>query len=185
MRLLYFLLLVIFLGGCSSKKKLMIQTDQKTEYFEQKDVQEHKTESRDSAGQRVTEIVQVREAESETETTTKTIEYDTSKPINQDTGRPPVLRETESTTRAKKKAKEDTTGKQDEKSVVSDKDDELKIDNTRTHKTEDNSGKLDQDNERTFFQIPWLWIIIGALVVACVGYCWKKKINPLKWILRI
>lgn len=180
MKFLYFLISLMLLVGCSSKKKLMIQADQKSEYVEQKDVQEHKTKSRDSIGQKVTEIVQIQEAESETETTTKTIEYDSSKPVDPATGRPPILRETESTTRAKKKAKEDTTGKQAENSVASDKEYELKIDNSQSHETEDNSRKQHQDNKRIFFQIPWLWIIVGALIVVCVGYCWKKKLNPLK-----
>lgn len=185
MRLLYFLLLVIFLGGCSSKKKLMIQTDQKTEYFDQKDVQEHKTESRDSAGQRIIKIGQIREAESESEITIKTIEYDSSKPADPTSGRPPVLRETESTIKTKKKNKEDIIGKQMERGNVSDLTDKKRSDNSQSYGITEKSEKFDQDNERHSFTLPWFWLIVGGLVVIGVGYCWKKKINPLKWILRI
>lgn len=181
MKILVFILVVFFVG-CSSKKKLSIQTEQKAEQFEQKDVHERKTESRDSAGQKIVEVVQARESESETETTTKIIEYDSSQPVDPATGRPPVLRETESTTRTKEKDKEDIAGKQVENSLVSNKEDESKIDNSQSREIENNSGKLVQDNKRTFFQAPWLWIMIGAFIVVCVGYCWKKKINPLKWL---
>lgn len=185
MRLFYFLLLVIFLAGCSSKKKLSIQAEQKAEQFEQKDVHEHKTESRDSAGQKIIEVVQARELESETETTTKIIEYDSSQPVDPATGRPPVLRETESTTKTKKKVNEDTTGKQAENSVMSDQKEGSKVDNSQSREIENNSGKLVQDNKRTFFQAPWLWMLLGGLLVLCIGYCWKKKVSPFKRFLRI
>lgn len=181
MKLLYFLISLVLLVGCSSKKKLMIQTNQKKEYVEQKDVQEHKTKKQDSVGLKFTEIVQSHVVESETETTTKIIEYDSSQPVDPATGRPPVLRETESTTRTQKKAKEDTAGKQAENSVVSNKEGESKIDNSQSHKTEDDSEKLDQDKEHDFFQIPWLWLTIGGIGVLIVGYCIKKKVNPIKW----
>lgn len=185
MRLIYFILLLTVLVGCSSKKKLSIRTEQNTERFEQKDVQEHKTVSWDSAGQRVTEIGKIREAESEYEITTKTIEYDSSKPVNPTTGRPPVLRETESTIKTKKKNKEDITGKQMERGNVSDLTDKKRSDNSQSYGITEKSEKFDQDNERHSFTLPWFWLIVGGLVVIGVGYCWKKKINPLKWILRI
>lgn len=180
MRLFYFILLLIVLVGCSSKKKLSIRTGQNTERFEQKDVQEHKTESWDSAGQRITEIVQIREAESESEITVKTIEYDSSKPADPTTGRPPVLRETESTIKTKKKDKDDTIGKQMESGTVSYLTDNKISDNSQSYGTTDKSEKLDQDNERHSFTLPWFGLIVGGLVIIGVGYCWKKKINPLK-----
>lgn len=183
MKLFYFILLLIVLVGCSSKKKLSIRTEQNIERFEQKDVQEYEAQSRDSSGQKIIEIVSKKESDTETETIIKTTEYDTSKPIDKDTGRPPVFRETESTTRTKKKDKEDITGKQMERGNVSDLTDKKRSDNSQSYGTTDKSEKLDQDNERHSFTLTWFWLIVGGLMVLGVGYCWKKKINPLKWIL--
>lgn len=183
MKLIYILLALSLCFGCKSKRELSFHSEFKQEYQKQKDICEHEVSKRDSSGQKVTEIVSRKESDTETETTVKTTEYDTSKPINPETGKSPVLRETESTTITKKKDKEDSIGKQTEDSNVQNQNNRDKTDKSSSAQSSSNSGDVKQTENKTVFQIPWLWIAIGGGLALTVGFCVKKKINPIKLFL--
>lgn len=158
----YLLLLIIpLLLGCRVKRSLSVQTDKKAEYYEQKDVHEHKAESRDSVGQKITEVVSKKESDTETEKIIKTTEYDTSKPVDPATGRPPVLRETESTTRTKKKDKEDIIGQQEESISVTDQKDRTKIDQSSA--TTKQIKATAEKKEKKSGSRSWLFFILGGI----------------------
>lgn len=179
------LIIIALFSGCNSKQKLTSQTEFKTDKTEQKDIQQTDTSVRDSSGQKSSEVVSNKESETESETVTKITEYDTSKPVNPETGKLPVIRETESTTKTKKNDKEAVSGKEAENSHVIDQTDKEKVDKSKTVESGDVSTKSDQSKTKSSFQIPWIWLILGAAIIVCIGYCIKKKINPIKWLLRI
>lgn len=181
MKLFYIMLVLCLLLGCNSKKRLSVQTEQKLEQTEQKDIQTKETQRRDSSRQKISEVISNRESDFEMETITKTTEYDTSKPVNPITGKPPVFRETESTTKTITKDKENTSGKQSENNDISEQVSKEHTDKTEARHSTNNSEKLDQDKELDFFRVPWFWIVIGSIGVLAVGFCVKKKINPIKW----
>lgn len=159
----YLLLLIIIplLSGCRVKRSLSVNTNTQTENVEQKNVQEHEVYNRDSSGESVTEMVQIREAEAETETTTKTIEYDSSKPIIPETGKPPVLRETESTTRARKKLNEGTTGKQEESISVTDQKDRTEIDQSSATTKQQIKATAEKKEKKSGSRSWLLFITVG------------------------
>lgn len=185
MKLFYILLILCLLGGCKSKRHLSYNSEVKQEFEEQNDIREHDFAKRDSSGQKLTEVVNNKESDSETETTIKTTDYDTSKPINPITGKPPILRETESTTRTNKKHRENTFGKIAENNNVLNQSGKDKIDLSNKTRYSEKTEYLEQEKITDLLKIPWLWIIIGVISVISLWYCIKKKINPLKWILRI
>lgn len=158
----YLLLLIIpLLLGCRVKRSLSVNTNTQTESVEQKNVQEHEIYNRDTSGESVTEMVQIREAEAETETTTKTIEYDSSQPIIPETGKPPVLRETEITTKTKKKKREDIAGKQEESISVTDQKDRTKIDQSSA--TTKQIKATAEKKEKKSGSRSWLFFILGGI----------------------
>lgn len=179
------LIIIALFSGCKSKQKLTSQTEFETDKTEQKDIQQTDTSVRDSSGQKSSEIVNNKELETESETVTKITEYDTSKPVNPETGKPPILRESESTTKTKEKGKEGISEKKNEDSHVTDQTGAEKIDKSKTVESGNGSTKSEQSKIKSSFQIPWIWLILGAAVIVSIGYCIKKKINPIKWILRI
>lgn len=184
MKLIYILLVLCLCFCCKSKRELSYHSEYRQEYQEQKNIHEQETHSRDSSGQKITEIVNRKESDNETETVTKTTEYDTSKPTDPETGKPPVIRETESITRTNKKDRENTSGKIAKNSNVSDQSDKVTTDLSGSTQSSDNTEDFDQAKTTDFFKMPWLWIVLGGGLVLLVGYFVKNKINPVKWILR-
>lgn len=180
MRFFYFILLLIVLVGCSSKKKLSIRTEQNTERFEQKDVQEHKTESRDSLRQKVSEVIQIQGWELEIETTTKTIIYDTSKPVDRLTGKPPIFQETEMTVKNKLANEVNMTHNSIENTNVSEQVNQVKRDSTISYLVKNDSSVVKEKTKKSFLVMPWLWIISGVFLSIIVSYCIRRRINPIR-----
>lgn len=170
MKLIYVLVFFTLLSGCRVKRNLSVQTEQKFEQTEQRDIHESETNVRDSSGQKVTEIVSNKESDSETETTVKTTEYDTSKPIDPGTGKPPVLKETESVTKIKKKDKEEVSERQTDDRNISDKSKKSKNDNSVIQSAGEDSANL-EDSKKKVAGWPW-WIV--AVVVVGGYFCLKR-----------
>lgn len=105
MKLIYILLTLCLCLGCKSKRELSRDLEYARTYQEQKDILEHESTKRDSESLNTIEIIRSKELDLDTETNVKIVEYDTSKPIDPATGKPPVLRESESTIKAKKMKK--------------------------------------------------------------------------------
>lgn len=164
MKLIYLILLVIALTGCKSKQKLSISTETKTETTEQKDVKEAETARRDSVGHK----------ESTTETVTEgtTIIYDTDKPVDHATGKPPVKSETTWKQGTKEQTKEDSN--------VSDQTDKKKIDKSTTKASGESAAQLLDEKKKEPAGWPVGMLIWGGVLLAIL-YCVKNKINPLKW----
>lgn len=181
MKLIYILIFFTLLSGCKVKRNLSVHTEQKFEQTEQRDIHESETNIRDSSGQKITEIVSNKESDSETETTVKMTEYDTSKPVNPETGKPPVIRETESTTKTKEKGKEGISEKKNEDSHVTDQSGKSKIDNSVIQSTGEDSTNL-EDSKKKVAGWPWWIILIAAAVIVGVYMCVRRGINPLHWL---
>lgn len=158
----------------------MIQARQKVEQSEQKNVCVQITHHRDSSVQKTIEVVSNGESETESETVTKTTEYDTSKPINPVTKKPPVIRETESITRTKKKDKEDTTEKQAEDTNLSEQVHQVVKDSSVSYIVKKGSSVIKEKAKQNFLVVPWFWILSGIFLTIIVSYCIKRRINPIK-----
>ncbi len=179
MKLIYIILTLCLFLGCKSKRELSHDSKYARTYQEQKDILEHETTKRDSESLKTIEIIHSKESDSDTETSVKVVEYDTSKPIDPATGKPPVLRELESTIKAKKNEKDTMTGKQVDSNNISNQSDKSKVDKSIAL---DKAKGKDRMKEKKSFYVSFYWLVAGVLCALGIGYCIKKKINPFDWI---
>nr|DAT38760.1 MAG TPA: Protein of unknown function (DUF4051) [Caudoviricetes sp.] len=178
MKLIYILLTLCLCLGCKSKRELSHNLEYARTYQGQKDILEHETTKRDSESLNTIEIIRSKESDSDTETSVKIVEYDTSKPIDPDTGKPPVLRESESTIKAKKNKKDVMTGKQVDDNNISNQTSKSKTDKSALLDKAKGADRMKEKKSFTSFY----WLVAGVLCVLGVGYCIKRKINPFDWI---
>lgn len=183
MKIILIISFFLLFAGCKSKRELFYHSELKQDIERQNDVYEHEIRSRDSTGKKVTEVVGHKESDTETETIIRTTEYDTSMPVNPETGKPPILRETESTIMINKKDRENTSDKAAENSNVSDQFAKDKIDQSSNIQTTDKTEDMEQAKTTDVLKIPWGWVIVGVLGVIFV--CIRKKVNLFNWILRL
>lgn len=175
MRLIYLLVCLVCLSGCKVKQRLSVDAGSHTEQITRQNIRETEHIQRDSTGRLEVEITKNLEVETEWETTVKTTEYDISKPVIAETGKPPVLREVESVTRMKKKEKGGLSGRQTESGGVSDRADRSKVDSSTVRLSGDVSVNVEQKKVNRMFHIPWLWVIAGAGVVLAGGLYLRGK----------
>lgn len=125
MRVVLIMALFLLFSGCKSKYELTTENRERSGRIEQTNTIESEQVQQDTTGSRVKEVERVRQEDQETETEVKVTEYDTSKPIVESTGKPPVLRETVTKKREKQKGREN----------VSEKETELTAATTRSDRT--------------------------------------------------
>lgn len=161
MKLIYILLIPALLTACKVKKDLSMKTESLTEKTEQKDLKQSE--------QVQTETTANRDTEKETVTEGVTITYDTEKPADPQTGKPPVKSETTWKQQAKEKAKEESahTGKKDTQSE----------DKSRIDTKQENHNKLDDNTKKDIFHIPWGWIALclGLAATLLITLKYKKR----------
>lgn len=161
MKLIYILLILSLLTGCKVKKTLSAQSDNTTQRAEQKNIKQ--------AEQIHTEINGNRQTESETVTEGVTVVYDTDKPTNPSTGKPPVKSETKWKQEAKEKGTEAATQTVQKDTQIQDKS---HIDTWRTEQ-----AKVEQKQEKDIFHIPWGWVALclGLIATLLITLKYKKK----------
>lgn len=137
-----------------------MKTESLTQQAEQKDIKQ--TE------QTHTELISKKENETETVTEGITTTYDTEKPADPQTGKPPVKSETKWKQETKEKAKEESahTGKKDTQS-----EDKSRIDTKQAEQ-----AKAEQSQKKDVFWVPWFWTIASGCIVVGVGIYLKRKI---------
>lgn len=160
---LQLLFVLVLLSSCGTHR-----TVTKSDSFVQNNEQTQKTDT--------TSVKQIEQSKGEEETTevtttTKT-EYDTEKPINPETGKPPV--KSEETTTTKKE-----TAKRMETSSETSIDKGVSEDTTRNEQQVSNSETEDEREESTQFkQIGWC--IFSLSLLALISFFIVKKIKKHK-----
>lgn len=114
MRIILIIALFLLSAGCKSKHELTTENREQSNRIEQTNTIKSEQAQQDSTGSRVKETDRVREEARETETEVKVTEYDTSKPVVESTGKPPVLRETTTIKRDKQHGRENVSEKETE-----------------------------------------------------------------------
>lgn len=97
-------LVALLLCGCASKKKLLEMTSSDKAQLEQKDVRSEVQQTQQTTTAQAWETA----AKGEEDIEITHVKYDTSKPVNPDTGKPPV--ESETTAVKRSKASKETKG---------------------------------------------------------------------------
>ena len=160
MKLICILLFICLLPGCKVKKSLSVETERTTLQTEQKDVKQ--------TGQEHTEITSQKETEAEAVTEGITVTYDTEKPVDPFTGKPPVKSETKWKKETKKKEKGETA-----QTVQKDTQSE---DKSRTDTRQTEQVEVEQSQKKDIFRIPWFWVCVAAIGVVGIGYYIKRRV---------
>lgn len=161
-------------SGCKSKQKLAVDFRGEENRVEQVEAVEHEEVKRDSTGQRVQEVVSYREDEQETETVVKLTEYDTSKPVVENTGRPPVLRETETVTKQRKGVREEVVEHVLENGEVVQVQEKQSVVTGRNEVRQELDGTVEQKQVRKSGSALWNWIGLAG-VVAVFGILYLRR----------
>ncbi len=163
---LQLLLFLVIFSSCGSHKLAT-----KSNSFEQSNEQ---TQMTDTTSVKQVEQSKREEETTEVTTTTKT-EYDTEKPINPETGKPPV--KSEETTTTKKE-----TAKRTKTSSETNIDKGVSEDTSRKEQQASNSETEDEREESTQFkQIGWC--VFSLSLLALISFFIVKKIKKHKVVL--
>lgn len=168
--ILLFICLSLF--GCKSKRSLLIESDSQSSQTVQTDILEAETTRRDSTGHIETETDHRQATDETTEVTTKTTEYDTSKPVIPSTGRPPVRRETETITKNVKREQVQQSARQTEDSHVIADVDKLSTDNTETQSSVNTATTVKETKKVK--TTGWAWWLLFAAGGVVIWICFKK-----------
>lgn len=186
---LYILLSIVLFCSCNQVKTLQktnVKTNEKTLVDNSKDVDEKKTLSVSENVEKSTDVKNNQNVNEYSETETKIINYDTSKPIIPETGKPPILSETTITNKKGSEKNNNTVAKTTQKSVSkTDYKDNLEI--------TEHSIKKDDKTQVEKIEIkkaPVLTRIIIYVLIACfiwlfikfkwyniLSFLWTKKIK--------
>ena len=173
MRIILIIALFLLFTGCKSKHELTTENREQSNRIEQTNTIKSEQAQQDSTGSRVKETDRVREEDRETETEVKVTEYDTSKPVVESTGKPPVLRETVTIKKEKQKGRENVSEKETELTAAttrSDRTSEIQQDVQDTKELDSNSHESRKRESRG------VWF--GGFVVAIVmGYWVMKRVS--------
>lgn len=161
-RLIVILLVAITVAGCATKKKMSEAAHTEHEATEQKDI---RTEAHEMS-QMTTTWEWKGTATCETDIEITHTEYDTSKPINPNTGKPPVAAETT----AKVSAKTRNEGKGAETVNTGTEKAAILQDSTKTTDKNTHSIRTEVKIKRSF--PVWGYISIFAFVAGIVGVAW-------------
>lgn len=173
MRVIWIIAFFLLFSGCKSKYKLTTENREQSDRIEQTNTIESEQVQQDCTGSRVKEIERVREEDREVETEVKVTEYDTSKPVVVETGKPPVLRETITIKRDKQQGRENILEKETKTTTAI----------TRSDRTTEIQQDIQDSKESDFSshetrkrKSGGIWF--GGFVVAVIlGYWVLKKFN--------
>ena len=173
MRAILIIALFLLFAGCKSKYELTTENRERSGRIEQTYTIESEQAQQDSTGSRVKETERVRQEDRETETEVKVTEYDTSKPVVESTGRPPVLRETVTIKRDKQQGRENVSEKETESTAATTRSDRT----TKIQQDIQDSKELDSNShESRKRESRGVWF--GGFVVAIVmGYWVMKRVS--------
>lgn len=171
MRIILIIALFLLSAGCKSKHELTTENREQSNRIEQINMIKSEQAQQDSTGSRIKETDHVREEARETETEVKVTEYDTSKPVVESTGKPPVLRETTTIKRDKQHGRENVSEKEAERTSAttrSDRTSEIQQDVQDTKELDSNSHESRKRESRG------VWFG-GFVVVMVLGYWILKR----------
>ena len=166
---LILLLLLIFLIGCKSSKPLISTNSEiKTEEHIQKDIFSSSSEkqTKQSVKSETKTVVE------EEKTITTTTEYDTDKPIDPETGKPPV--KSESKTETTKNKKEES--KLDENITKNAESESNIIDQSKTEANQDKKESVTEESPKDPYRYRYIFYIITSIIslALVIFICWKK-----------
>lgn len=167
-------LILCFVCGCKSKQKFATEFRGEENRVEQFEAVENMQVKRDSSGQKVQEVISRREDSLETETVVKVTEYDTSKPVVEGTGRPPVMRETETATKQRRGMREETTEHLQESGTVARVQEKQLVVAGKNEVQQELDGKIEQKKVKKNGSALWNWIGLAG-VVAVLGYVYVRR----------
>ena len=173
MRVILIIAFLLLFSGCKSKYELTTENRDRSGRIEQTNTIESEQVQQDTTGSRVKETERVRQEDRETETEVKVTEYDTSKPVVESTGKPPVLRETVTTKREKQKGRENVSEKETESTAATTRSDRT----TELQQDIQDKKELDSNSHETRKRKSGgIWF--GGFVVAIImGYWVIKRVS--------
>lgn len=172
MRIVLIIAFLLLSVGCKSKYELTTENRERSGRIERINTIKSEQVQQDSTGSRVKEIERVREEDRETETEVKVTEYDTSKPVVAETGKPPVLREIVTIKKEKQKGRGNVSKKETESNAVttrSDRTTDIQQDIQDTKELDSNSHETRKRKSGGI----WFWC--GACVVLALGWWMLKR----------
>lgn len=169
MRIVLIIAFLLLSIGCKSKYELTTENRERSGRIERINTIKSEQVQQDSTGSRVKETERVRQEDRETETEVKVTEYDTSKPVVESTGKPPVLRETVTTKREKQKGRENVSEKEAESTAAttrSDRTSEIQQDIQDTKELDSNSHESrKRKSGGVWFGIGFGIILLGGFIL--------------------
>lgn len=174
MRKCFFIFLILWIGyGCKSKQKFTADFRSEENRVEQSETVVNERERKDSVGQKIREVVSHREDDLETETVVKVTEYDVSKPVVEGTGRPPVVRETETATKQKRGEREKTVEHLLENGKVDQVTDRQAVETVKKEIQQKSDGNMEREKVRESSSL-WNWLGFAGMIVV-LGYFYIRK----------
>ena len=165
--------LFLLFSGCKSKYELTTENRERSGWIEQTNTIESEQVQQDTTGSRVKETERVRQEDRETETEVKVTEYDTSKPVVESTGKPPVLRETVTIKKEKQKGRENVSEKEAESTAATTRSDRT----TEIQQDIQDRKELDSNShESRKRKSGGVWFG-GFVVMIVLGYWIFKRFN--------
>lgn len=175
MKKCFFIFLILWIVcSCKSKQKFTADFRSEENRVEQSEAVVNEGERKDSVGQKIREVVSHREDDLETETVVKVTEYDVSKPVLETTGRPPVVRETETATKQRRGIREEIVEHLLESGKVDRVSERQAIVNAKREGQQELQEKVEQEKVRKSGSSLWNWLgFAGAIVI--LGYFYVRK----------
>ena len=156
-KVLFLVTYILILSSCCTPKKIESSVETKQTKQLQNDIREQNVESSRRETEKQTELAENTKTNTEV---TETV-YDTDKPVNPDTGKPPVIRET--TTRT---ITETSTNSQDNES-------ETFANSSQQNRSDNSQTQLDTiiiEDLKSDTKDPHKWrYIFGILVILCIA----------------
>ncbi|HZK98053.1 MAG TPA: hypothetical protein VFC67_27875 [Prolixibacteraceae bacterium] len=173
MKNLFYLLVVIFIFGCASKK-VVTNTDTEQQTSVHNDIKDtHAGEN--ATAKKITEKTDVN-----VETTTTTTNYDTSKPADPKTGKSPIS--SESVTTTKQGVSKTTNTAIDTKA----KDASTHEDNSKAKIKEANQSEIIETPEKPgIAYLFYILVCIGVIIIVYLVYRYRNWIKLLFWIKKV
>ena len=169
MRIVLIITFLLLSVGCKSKYELTTENRERSGRIERINTIKSEQVQQDSIGSRVKEIERVREEDRETETEVKVTEYDTSKPVVAETGKPPVLREIVTIKKEKQKGRGNVSKKETESTAVttrSDRTTDIQQDIQDTKELDSNSHESrKRKSGGVWFGIGFGIILLGGFIL--------------------
>lgn len=182
MKNIVFILIISFLASCSGTRKLTSSSststklEQKSETHENATLTDKSATKRDSTSSRTQSHVDT----TQSDVSIKITDYDTSKPVDAATGKPPVLRETEINSRHSSGHRSETN----QQSKVTDQHKKnIKATSSKSAKSDlkSKSKEATKDVEVAKTGVTWwVWVLIvlalGSIIYLAFRFSWFGKV---------